>query len=49
MLGFNQENARMLIGIPFALAWMAVGYILWSGGSGAAHRPAPAKRMESVP
>jgi len=39
MFGFNQENARVLIGIPFAVAWMAVGYILWSGGRDAARRP----------
>lgn len=32
MLGFNDQNALVLLGIPFALAWMAAGYALWSGG-----------------
>jgi hypothetical protein len=31
MLGFNDQNVRSLIAIPFGVAWMAVGYALWSG------------------
>lgn len=31
MLWFNDQNAFVLLGIPFALAWMTVGYILLSG------------------
>ncbi len=31
MLGFNDQNAQALMAIPFGIAWMAVGYVLWSG------------------
>jgi len=30
MLWFNDQNAFVLLGIPFALAWMTVGYMLLS-------------------
>ena len=30
MLGFNDQNAEVLMAIPFGLAWIAVGYALWS-------------------
>ena len=30
MLGFNDQTAQVLLTIPFALAWVAVGYTLWS-------------------
>jgi hypothetical protein len=30
LLPANYENARVLLGIPFGLAWAAVGYALWS-------------------
>ena len=43
MLGFNDQNARVLLTIPFALAWVAAGYILWSGGRDAARRPEPSR------
>jgi hypothetical protein len=33
MLGFNDQNAQALMAIPFGIAWVAVGYVLWSGGS----------------
>ncbi len=31
MLGFNDQNALALMAIPFGIAWIAVGYVLWSG------------------
>ncbi len=31
MLGFNDQNAQALLAIPFDLAWLGVGYALWSG------------------
>lgn len=31
MLGFNDQNAQVLMAIPFGIAWVAVGYALWSG------------------
>jgi hypothetical protein len=43
MLGFNDQNARVLLGVPFALAWVAAGYILWSGGRDATGRPEPTR------
>lgn len=30
MLVFNDQDARVLMGIPLGLAWIAVGYVLWS-------------------
>lgn len=30
MLGFNDQNARVLLAIPFGVAWVAVGYTVWS-------------------
>jgi hypothetical protein len=33
MLGFNDQNSRALMAIPNGIAWMAVGYVLWSGRS----------------
>jgi hypothetical protein len=30
MLGFNDQNAQALMAIPFGIAWVAVGYALWS-------------------
>jgi hypothetical protein len=40
MLGFNDQNARALMAIPNGIAWMAVGYLLWSGKGGQIQRPA---------
>lgn len=40
MLGFNEQNAQTLMAIPFGLAWMAVGYTLWSEGDAPARQPA---------
>ena len=31
MLGFNEQTARALMAIPLGVAWVAVGYVLWSG------------------
>lgn len=40
MLGFNEQNAQTLMAIPFGIAWMAVGYTLWSEGDAPARQPA---------
>lgn len=31
LLGCNDQNARVLLAIPFGVAWVAVGYVLWFG------------------
>ena len=31
MLGYNDQNIRALMAVPFGIAWLAVGYSLWSG------------------
>ncbi len=31
MLGFDNQNARALMAVPFGIAWLGVGYTLWSG------------------
>ncbi|HEX2183680.1 MAG TPA: hypothetical protein VHH10_15465 [Rubrobacteraceae bacterium] len=31
MLGFNDQNAQALLAIPNGIAWIAVGFELWSG------------------
>ena len=31
MLGFNEQTWRTLMAVPFGAAWVAVGYVLWSG------------------
>jgi hypothetical protein len=33
MFGFNDQNAQALLAIPIGIAWVAVGYVLWSGGT----------------
>lgn len=40
MLGFNDQNTQVLLAIPFGIAWMAVGYVLWSGVGEPARQPA---------
>jgi hypothetical protein len=40
MFEFNDQNAQALLAIPFGIAWVAVGYVLWSGGT--TRRPARA-------
>ncbi len=39
MLGFNDQNAEVLMAIPFGIAWIAVGYALWSGRDASADLP----------
>jgi hypothetical protein len=34
MLGFNDQNAQALLALPNGIAWIAVGYVLWSGEPG---------------
>ena len=36
---YNTETARVWFALPYGTAWVVVGYLLWSGGGGAAHRP----------
>lgn len=38
MLAFNDQNAQVLFGIPFGMAWVVTGYALWSARSDAASR-----------
>ena len=38
MFGFNDQNAQALLAIPNGIAWVAVGYVLWSGGDGSTRR-----------
>ena len=37
LVGFNDQNAQALLAIPFGLAWLGVGYALWSGPRTASH------------
>lgn len=41
LVGFNDQNAQALLAIPFGLAWIGVGYALWSG-----RRPANPQMLE---
>lgn len=40
MLGANEQTARVLLMIPFGVAWVAVGYALWSGVGAPTGQPA---------
>ena len=40
MLGFNDQTWRALMAIPFGVAWVAVGYVLWSGVGAPTEQPA---------
>ena len=40
MLGFNEQNAQVLMAIPFGIGWVAVGYALWSDRSPPVRRTA---------
>jgi hypothetical protein len=44
MLGFNDQNAQALLAIPNGIAWVAVGYVLWSGGDDSTRRRRQAPR-----
>jgi len=39
MLGFNDQTAEVLMAIPFGVAWVAVGYALWSGMGPSTEQP----------
>ncbi len=34
MLGFNEQDERVLLALPLGVAWMALGYALWFGRHG---------------
>ncbi len=36
---FNTETAQAWFALPYGVAWIAVGYLLWAGGGEAAQRP----------
>lgn len=38
MLGSNEQTVRVLLTIPLGVAWVAVGYVLWSGKEGVAEQ-----------
>ena len=40
MLVVNEQTARVLLMIPFGVAWVAVGYVLWSGAGAPTGRAA---------
>jgi hypothetical protein len=40
MLGANEQTARVLLMLPFGVAWVAVGYVLWTGAGASAGRSA---------
>ena len=40
MLAANEQTARVLLMIPFGVAWVAVGYVLWSGVGVPTEQPA---------
>jgi len=40
MLGANEQTWRVLLMIPFGVAWVAVGYALWSGVGAPTGQPA---------
>ncbi len=40
MLGANEQTWRVLLMIPFGVAWVAVGYALWSGAGAPTGQPA---------
>ncbi len=44
MLGTNEQTARVLLTIPFGVAWVAVGYALWSGAGAPSGQPAARAR-----
>lgn len=34
LLAINDQNERILLAIPFGMAWIAIGYVLWSDSAG---------------
>ena len=43
MLGFNDQNWQALMTVPNGLAWMAVGYALWSDSDSSIARTKPVR------
>ncbi len=43
MLGFNDQNAQVLMAIPFGVSWIALGFALWSDGGSPVRRTAPVR------
>lgn len=39
MLGFNEQTALALMAVPLGVAWVAVGYVLWSGAGAQTGHP----------
>lgn len=39
MLGFNEQTGAVFMAIPLGIAWMAVGYVLWSSPRHTEPRP----------
>lgn len=33
MVGFNDQDARVLLAVPLGIAWVAIGWVLWSGAN----------------
>jgi hypothetical protein len=38
ILGSNEQTSRVLLMLPLGVAWVAVGYVLWSGREGMAEQ-----------
>jgi hypothetical protein len=38
MLGLNDQNVLVLLAVPFDLAWIAAGAVLWPGTAAAVAR-----------
>ncbi len=36
---YNTETARVWFALPYGVAWIVVGYLLWTGGGEAAQQP----------
>jgi hypothetical protein len=39
LLGFNEQSWRAVFGMPFGIAWVGVGYVLWTGRIAIAEYP----------
>jgi hypothetical protein len=49
LLGFNEQNWRVLMAVPFGLAWFAVGFVSWSEIAGAAtRRPSDQRQTHGI-
>ena len=46
LVGVNDQDARILLAVPFGVAWMAVGYALWTGKG---QPPAPITDVAAPP